>query len=579
MSTTAEAPAARGPVRVWFAVLVLASVAAAWTVPSLLAPRSLAAMVAFALAPVIGAAAALVWWAFFADVRGPFRWAVPALVVVPLVGLAVTLHRGNELVVVIYGLAAALVVWLGWLGVSAPLPGAARRAGLLALLTGLWVVVGMLRVHGTDADVVPDLRWRWQLSDEERFLAEKATAARARVADATPVEAGPGDWPGFRGPNRDGVTSGARLDPDWAARPPEVVWRKRVGPGWGSFAVAGGKLFTQEQRGPDEVVACYDAGTGAEVWEFKAPGRFEETISGAGPRATPTVHGSKVYAQGANGHLHRLDAATGQREWTADVVAAGGTLPQWGFAASPLVTDGLVVVYAGGGTDKGTAAFKIDTGEPAWVAGRARHGYASAHPAVLGGVRQVLVVSDYGIESFRPADGAVLWEHAWPVGGGNRATQPLVLSDTDVMIGTGVGGDQGVRRLRVTRAGDAWDVKTVWSTRGARPYFNDGVLVGGHFYGFDDGRFCCVDPADGRQLWKDTGYGHGQVLGVADQGLLLVQAERGAVALVEANPTDFSELAKVPALTGKTWNHPVVAHGFLYVRNGQEAACFRLPLK
>src|SRR5262249_35139275 len=157
--------------------------------------------------------------------------------------------------------------------------------------------------------------------------------------------------------------------------------------------------------------------TGAEVWEFKTPNRFEEAIAGAGPRATPTVHGSKLYTQGATGKVHRLDAATGQLDWTADLVAAGATLPQWGFAASPFVTDGVVVLYAGSGNGKGTVALKAETGELAWMAGNATHAYSSAHPAGFGAVPQVLLVSDYGLESFRPADGAKLWEHAWPMGG------------------------------------------------------------------------------------------------------------------------------------------------------------------
>ena len=113
------------------------------------------------------------------------------------------------------------------------------------------------------------------------------------------------------------------------------------------------------------------------------------------------------------------------------------------------------------------------------------------------GVQQVLVVSDFGLESFRPADGTKLWEHAWVTE--QRSTQPTILSESDVMIGTGVGGNQGVRRLRVTKRGDAWNVETVWSTRASKPYFNDGVAVGGHFYGFDGSRFCCVDLSNGRQ--------------------------------------------------------------------------------
>jgi hypothetical protein len=155
----------------------------------------------------------------------------------------------------------------------------------------------------------------------------------------------------------------------------------------------------------------------------------------------------------------------------------------------------------------------------------------------------------------------------------------MVLSDADVVIGTGVGNDQGVRRIRVTKAGDGWDAKQVWGTKGVRPYFNDAVAVGGHLYGFDDDRFCCVDLATGKQLWKETSYGHGQVLGLPDQGLLVVQGAKGQVALVKADPGELDELAQFPALAGKTWNHPVVAHGRLYVRNGQEAACYRLPTR
>ncbi len=580
MSTTTDTPDGRWPVRVWPGLVILAVVALMWVVPPRVAGRTMFHFMAWFAAPILGTVAAVGWWTFAARVRGPFRWLVPALVFVPAVALALTLYKGDEMAVAIYGLMATLVVWIGWVAVSVPVPGEVRRTGLLVGIAGVWVLGAMLKLDGLDADMIPTFRWRWQQSEEERFLAEQQAAPTpAPAADAKAVEVGPGDWPEFRGPKRDGLATGVKLDPDWKAHPPEPVWKHRVGPGWGSFAVAGGKLFTQEQRDQDEAVVCYDAATGVEVWEYKSPGRFSESIAGPGPRATPTIHGGKLYAQGATGKLARLDAATGKQEWVADVVAAGGVLPQWGFAASPLVTDGVVIAYAGGGAGKGTVAFKADTGAVAWTAGTAKHGYSSAQLAAFGGVPQALVLSDFGLESFRPADGAKLWEHAWTIPDVNRSTQPTILSDTDVMIGTGVGNDQGVRRLRVTKTSDGWDVKPVWQARGVKPYFNDGVAVGGHFYGFDDDRFCCVDLESGRQLWKETGYGHGQVIGLPDQGLLVVQGASGRVALVQADPVDLNELAKFPALAGKTWNHPVIAHGRLYVRNGQEAACYRLPTR
>ena len=576
---TPDTPAGRWPVRVWPGLVILAVVALMWVIPPRVAGRTMVHFMAWFMAPILGTVAAVVWWTFAARVRGTFRWLVPALVFLPAVALAVTVYRGDEMAVAIFGLMAVLVVWLGWVIVSVPLPGAVRRVGLVTGIAAVWVVGALLKLDGLDADMIPAFRWRWQQTEEERFLAERPTSTPAPAADAPTVVVGPGDWPEFRGPKRDGLVTGVNLDPDWSAHPPELVWKHRVGPGWGSVAVAGGKLFTQEQLDQDEAVVCYDAATGARVWEYKSPGRFSETIAGPGPRATPTVHGGKVYAQAATGKLAKLDAATGKREWEADVVAAGGVLPQWGFAASPLVTDGVVITYANGGTGKGTVAFKADTGALAWTAGNGKHGYSSPHPATLGGVPQVLQLSDYGLESFRAADGAKLWDSPWTIPDVNRSTQPMVLSDTDVVIGTGVGGDQGVRRLRVTKAGDGWDVTQVWGTKGVKPYFNDAVAVGGHLYGFDDDRFCCVDLATGKQLWKETAYGHGQVLGLPDQGLLVVQGVKGQVAVVRADPAELDEVGRIPALAGKTWNHPVVAHGRLYVRNGQEAACYRLPTR
>ena len=578
----AAPPPDRWPVRVWPGLLIVALVAAAMIVPGLLWPRTPAHFVSLFAAPLVGAVAAVGWWTFAARVRGPFRWLVPALLFVPAVVVGAVWYRGAEMAVAVYALPAVVTAWVLWLAVSWGAPGGVRRGGLVVAMLAVWAAVAMLRFDGADADLVPAFRWFWHPTEEERFAAERGERAKPApgAPEAQSVVVGPGDWPGFRGPARDGRVVGVTIDTDWAARPPELVWKHRVGPGWGSFAVVGGRAFTQEQRGTDEAVVCYAADTGAELWEHRTPGRFTEVIAGAGPRATPTVHDGRLYAQGATGKLVCLDAATGTPHWTADLTAdAGGVVPQWGYSGSPLVADDVVIVYAGGPTGKGTAAFKADTGALAWAAGNAKHGYSSAHPATLGGVPQVLMTSDYGVEAFRPADGKLLWEHAWTIKGMNRVTQPAVLGDSDVVFGTGVGAEQGTRRLRVTKAGDGWDVAVRWTSKVAKPYFNDGVVAGKHLYGFDDSRFCCLDLETGAEAWKEGNYGHGQVLLLADQGVLLVQAADGKVVLVEANPTEHNELGKFAALAGKTWNHPVVAGGRLYVRNGQEAACYRLGVK
>ncbi|MCA9058724.1 MAG: alcohol dehydrogenase, partial [Planctomycetaceae bacterium] len=125
--------------------------------------------------------------------------------------------------------------------------------------------------------------------------------------------------------------------------------------------------------------------------------------------------------------------------------------------------------------------------------------------------------------------------------------------------------------------GDDWRTTEVWTTERFRPYYNDLVVHKDYAYGIDGVIFMCVRISDGKVVWKARGYGAGQVLLLQDQGLLLVLAESGDVALLEASPEGHQELTRFSALEGKTWNHPVLAHGRLYVRNGEEAACYQLP--
>ena len=568
-----ESESSRWPVRVWPGAVIVLLVAAAMTVPAQVVPRSMVHFYLLFLGPVLGSVAAVGWWAFAARVTGRDRWLFPVLFLVPGVVLGATIFQKKAMVVPIYGLPLELALWVGWLLLSVRMAKEPRRVGLILALLGGWLTAAQLRLDGTDVELVPELRWWWQKSAEELADAERADRPKGK-AEGT-VEINPGDWPAFRGPNRDGVRAGVKIDTDWAANPPKLVWKHRIGPGWGSFAAVGNRLFTQEQRGGDEVVVCLAADTGLEVWAHKQPARFEEAIAGAGPRATPTVHGDRVYAQGATGKLVCLAAATGKELWTADLVAdAGGVVPQWGYSGSPLFIGGTIVAYAGGPDGKGTVGYDADTGKLAWAAGKATDGYASAQRATIGETNQVLMVSGYGVEAFKPVTGELLWEHRWQTKGVSRVTQPQVIGD-DVLIGTGVGPEQGLRRLRVTKAGTAWDVKPLWTSRAMKPYFNDGVAHAGHFYGFDDSRLCCVELETGQERWKESRYGHGQVLLLADQGVLVVQAVDGKVALVEATP-EFNELGKFAAIEKKTWNHPVVAHGKLFVRNGQWAACYQL---
>ena len=157
-----------------------------------------------------------------------------------------------------------------------------------AIAFGYWDLV---RYDGMSGDFKPDIHWRWEKTAEDKFLATLPTNPPQKPASVEPL--GEVTWPQFRGPHN-GVVPGVVLDVAWSARPPKQIWRHKVGPGWSSFSVAGNRLFTQEQRGPKEVVVCYDAKTGAERWVHESPARFAETMGGVGPRATPTIAGGRT---------------------------------------------------------------------------------------------------------------------------------------------------------------------------------------------------------------------------------------------------------------------------------------------
>jgi outer membrane protein assembly factor BamB len=346
------------------------------------------------------------------------------------------------------------------------------------------------------------------------------------------------------------------------------MWRRPVGPGWSSFAVGDGRLYTQEQRGNFEVVACYDANTGKPVWSHRDAARFYESNGGPGPRGTPTLHDGRVYTLGATGIVNALDADNGAVVWTHNAASdTGAKLPGWGFSSSPLVVKDLVIVATSGRL----AAYDLATGAPRWRGPAGGASYSSPHLVTIDGVAQVILLSGAGATSVAPANGTLLWKHQWP---GYPIVQPAVTADGDILMS--VSDSSGTRRIGIAQGPGGWIVKERWTSNGLKPYFNDFVVHNGHAFGFDGGILACIDLQDGKRKWKGGRYGHGQLLLLADQDVLLVLSEEGELALVAAVPSGFTEIAKFQAIEGKTWNHPALARDVLLVRNDREMVAFRL---
>jgi outer membrane protein assembly factor BamB len=409
------------------------------------------------------------------------------------------------------------------------------------------------------------------------FLKDKGNAGASNAAAAATKdwELQPTDWPEFRGPNRDGVVHGTKIATDWKATPPKELWRHRIGPGWSSIIVVDGHVVTQEQRDQAEAIVCYDAATGKEEWSHEDKTRFEETLAGPGPRGTPTFHDGKIYALGGKGVLNCLKAATGEVVWSHDIVAdEKGAVPQWGYAISPLVVAGKVIIFAGGEDEESQLAYQADTGERAWRRTGGTQTYSSPQQITVDGKSLVLIHDNHSLTAVDAADGKKAWERPETNAMALPMLQPRMVGNDELLVAT----DPGMVLVTLKQQDGNWSATDHWTSNRLKPAFNDVVVQDGHIFGLDDGILCCLDLATGERLWKKGRYGGGQLLLLADQGDLLVLTEKGEVVLVTATAERPEELGRFAAIEGKTWNHPVVAEGKLFVRNGEEMACYELPL-
>jgi outer membrane protein assembly factor BamB len=572
-------PVKEKPFRVWPAVAI---VAVYWLIRLISEPIEKPYMIGFII--MIAASAALMlahfgWWLACRKVRLYAR----LLAFFSIIGLGILAAPFYHVSVgwwgLMIGMPLVLTIWTFWLAAKGPrIFVSYTGVWSLLIIAAAWGSLNLIRVEGMDSALKSTIRWRWTPTPEELFLASQTDkgdgAADPALLNWSAV-AQDGDWTEYRGAARDGVIRGTHIRTDWNENPPKALWRQPLGPAWSSVIVINDRLFTQEQRGEQEAAVCYDALTGRQLWVHQDRYRFEETTSGAGPRATPTFYEGRIYVLGAAGAFNCLDAATGKLIWTHNIAAeSGAAVAQWGFSSSPLVTGGLAIVFAGGDTDKDLLAYSADSGRLAWTARAGASSYSSPQMATLGGKRQCLMLGDLGMTAFDPESGAPLWKFGVEWKGAPRAVQPRQLGDSRLVVATLEGF--GVSALDVAQDGDSWTVSKVWESSNMRPEYSDFVVHEGHAYGYDVSTFCCIDLADGNRCWKAGHYGRGQVMLLADQSLLLVSSEKGEAVLLAANPKRLEEIGRFQAIKGKTWNHPVIVRGRLYMRNDQEMACYPL---
>lgn len=496
-------------------------------------------------------------------------------------------YRSMVVIIVACILLPPVGLVLLWLNRKPPIHTPIRKIiGSLALvLLGIWYVFlfnSWQKSSENEAHFAALEQHRQQQASQAPPTAAAPAAATSPVPQAS-ASPSPGEtaaapapatgrnyWTNFRGPRRDGKYDESSVSTSWPANGLPVVWKQPVGLGHASFAVADGKAFTIEQRRNQEVVAAYDLNSGRELWTQKWNAEFTDS-TGNGPRATPTWDQGRIYALGATGELRCLDANTGSVVWGKNILSdnQASNLP-WGVASSPLIVDDKVIVLPGGTSGKSVVAYNKMTGAPVWKVLNDSQAYVSPMLVELGGRRQIVVVSSSRVVGLVPEDGSLLWSHPWDTNGGINVSQPIVVDRNRLFISSGYG--KGAALIELKPTGNTFTASTIWENSNMKNKFNSSVLHNGHIYGLDEGILSCLDVNTGERKWKNGRYGYGQVLLAG--GHLIITTEEGEVALVKASPSEYTEVARFPALQGQTWNYPALANGRLLVRNSSEMAAY-----
>ncbi len=382
-----------------------------------------------------------------------------------------------------------------------------------------------------------------------------------------PPETGPsGDWPQWRGPSRDGVSASSGLLASWGRGEPRQIWRREIGVGFASIAVADGAVFTLHGDGDQEVLLALDARDGSERWSSPL-GAMLRDKHGDGPRTTPAIDSGTVYALGSGGRLVALNAADGELQWDAQLEPP----PTWGYCSSPLV-EGELVIVNGNLQSAAVLAFNKTTGELAWSAETGHPGYASPMAVTLGGQRQIISFIASGLVALAPESGSLLWSHPWTTSFNVNAADPIFLPPDRFFISSGY--DTGASSLHVSGGGDSFETAELWRNREMKNHFSSSVRVGDHIYGFDNAIFKCIVAETGETCWRQRGFGKGSL--IATPGGLIVLGDEGTLALVEPTPEKYRENGSVKALAEGGSAPPVLAGQWLYLRDAHEIVCLNL---
>jgi len=414
----------------------------------------------------------------------------------------------------------------------------------------------------------------YRTATEQAMRTRRRDAVLAVAAALVGLTAPAGDWPQFRGPNRDGAAPGAKLPEVWP-KELRVRWRAPLGEGFSSPAVAAGKVFVISGEGNEEVARCLEAGSGRELWRRAYAARYRSSWGG-GPRVTPTVDGDRVYTIGGTGEMHCLSTANGAPAWRiAFKEAFHFRVPTYGCASSPLVDGDRLLVHVGGTRGDSVVALDKRTGKVIWKALDDPPGYASpilVPASKVTGPRQLVVFSESGLASVDPGSGALFWRYPWTTSYEQNIATPILQGR--LLLVTSLSGT-AVLRLGVADGKPV--VAELWRRPTPITHFSCPVADNGFLY-LPHGRrtdLRCIAIADGRECWRADLPGRQRAGMVLADAKLLIYTDRGRLLVADASPDGFRKRAEY-ALAGRNWVPPILANGCLFLRDEGSLQCVEL---
>lgn len=370
------------------------------------------------------------------------------------------------------------------------------------------------------------------------------------------------DWPNFRGPNHDGISSETGFRKEWKDRPP-VIWERNLGSGFSSFAVVGDRLYTAGTQNKQQVIYALNANTGEVIWQKPFEAEYPERQGGDGPRATPTVSGDRLYMLGAKGKLLCLKTDDGAEVWSTQF----SHMPTWGYSGSVLIEDNLAI-SSGGEGDGALVAFDKLSGKSVWKTGEDPPGYATPYPFTFEGTRYIVGFNGNSVLIVEAVSGDPVWRQDWITDYAVNAAAPI-FHEGHLFLGSGYQTGGALYKLR--KDGDKLVGEQVWKSKVLMNKFQSAILHEGHLYASDQKDLKCVEFLTGNEIWKERRVANGTVV-LAD-GHLIVLTEKGSLQMAPATPRGYVPTTRVDILEGLCWTVPVLHGGKLYARDLEKIMC------